>query len=131
MIRELQVIFQKPMDPEELSEREKEGKPVFATQGQSEVKEIAQVGLDQWVENTLDIVPVNLPVGVSGMSDMIRRAVLRHIASRKGWKNDWRFFYVIATFEKRSGESFFRTVIPRTAITVQFRNLRHRKQGHR
>jgi hypothetical protein len=132
-IIELQMILQKPVELEDygLTEEDLEGKPVFATEGQTEVKKLAQVGLDQWVENTLDTIPVNIPVGVAGMSDLVRRGVMRHIAQRKGWDNAWNFFYVIATFERADRSTFFRTIIPRTGITVQIRNLRRGKRRHR
>lgn len=128
----LQLVFQKPADPSDYGLDEADvSEYVFTTQGQSEVKKLVQVGLDQWNENTLVLVNTNIPVGLAGMSDIIRRAVLRTIATMEQWEKDWEYFYVIAEFEREDRTTFFRTIIPRTAITVQFRNLRRGKPGNR
>lgn len=128
-INQLQIIFQKPAEPEDygLTPEDLEEMPVFATPGQEAVKQFARVGLDNWVENTLEVTEVNIPVGTSGMSDLLRRAIIRTMANMKKFDRKWNYFYVIATFERVDGTTFFRTVVPRTALSLQFRNLRRRK----
>jgi hypothetical protein len=126
------MVFQKPVELEDygLTEEDMET-PVFATEGQTEVLKLARVGLDSWVENTLEKVRVEIPVGTAGMSDLLRRTVVRAIANKKEFDKDWKYFYVIATFERVDGTTFFRTVIPRTALGIQFRNLRRGKRRNR
>jgi hypothetical protein len=132
-IIELQIIFQKPAELEDygLTAEDLTDKNVFATEGQSEVKKLVQVGQDSWAENTLDVVPVNIPVGVAGMSDIVRRVFIREFATMKIFDKAWEFFYVIATFERPDNTTFFRTIVPRTSIGVPLRNLRRGIQGDR
>jgi hypothetical protein len=139
VITELQLILQKPIDPD-LNPwvlEAYEGR-VFATEGQSEVRKISKTSRNQYVENTLDILPVRIPSGVTGARDMVRAVVLRHMRDHKDWDPEWLMFYVIAKFEGTAADGketeFFRTLIPRTEINVSLRgvrrgNVRHRKHG--
>jgi hypothetical protein len=132
-IPQLHLIFQKIVELEDygLTEEDFEEKRVFCTEGQSDVYNIVRIGLDRFAENTLDIIKVSFPVGATGNKDAIRRSILRHIAERKTYDKKWRYFYVIAQFETPGKRPFFRTIIPRTELTVQFRDLRHRNKRNR
>jgi hypothetical protein len=133
-IKELQFVYQKPVDAESIPKELLSTAKVFATQGQAEIRQYAQVGLDQWVENYMDAVAVNIPVGTAGNSEIVRRIFARRFATMDHYDRDWEFFYCIAAFENADGSAFFRTIIPRTAIGIPIRNLRrgnarNRKHG--
>ena len=135
-ITELQLILQKPIDPEENPWVEQfYYDKVFATQGQSEVHRIIKTGTNSYVENTLDIIPVRIPTGITGAKDMVRAVILRQMKDRQDWDPEWQMFYVIAKFEGmgRDGKAseFFRTIMPRTEIDVSIRGVRRRNVRHR
>ena len=140
-IVELQFVMQKPADEEDwLSARalDKEIKEEFgidqrpfATEGtEPGFKKIVKVGKDAYAENISISVPCDIPVG-PGARSLIGHLAMRVLARYVNEDADWTHFYVIAKFKTRENEELFRTVIARTEISVQIRDLRYRNKRRR
>lgn len=132
-IIELLIIFQRPIPEGEIDPAEVDLK-AFATQGQAEVYKYIRTSKGTFAENHLEVLPVNIPTGISGMGNAVKIAVMRlmnNLVAKKEFNDLWELFYVIAKFDDGTGEPFFRTIMPRTEIPLSLRRVRRRNVRNR
>lgn len=74
------------------------------------------------LKNYEELVPVDIAVGETGSTELLKRTILRAVRSMV--EPQYKYFYVIAHFEDpENGEEFARTVTPRTEIPLSFRGV--------